>query len=495
MRLWQLNWMPATVFLIGVFSIFLLLSSSWLSKKQHNSFLIEDALMDAQIRVASFHVRLEELLRGDVSGVGDADIWQKMEEAVSLVDATLNGGPAEHGQIIEPIKDQGLRDRAADIKSLLVEFRNIALELMKEPGWAGSGTPEEERFHAIYKAILAKASALESVLEEENIRNQIRQEQLFKSILIVWGIIVIGATAGLWNHEKRRKKAEEGLLKANYQLQTQTEELAQHRAHLTAEVERRTASLTAANELLQSEIIERLQAEKSLKESEQYIRKLSSQLLIAQETERRRISMELHDALGQALIGVKLQIRGIEKSLTDDQNEARDDCESLRTSLDQVIEDVRRLSLNLSPTVLQDLGLTSALQWLVSDFKKGLDMKVTSEMHEIDHLIPKEQWIVVYRVVQEALSNIIKHSHADNVAVIIGQDQRRDHNRVFFSIEDNGKGFDRERVEMRAASEKGLGLTTMNERVRMTGGVLDLWSRQGEGTRITFSVPVVEGEA
>ncbi len=292
----------------------------------------------------------------------------------------------------------------------------------------------------------------------------------------------------LSNAELRRAEAK--LLKANKQLLSQTKELSEHREHLSELVGKRTADLTDAIARLNAEIAERRQAEESLKESDRQIRHLSSQLLAAQEVERRRISMELHDSLGQALNGVKLHIRAIDRSLGLEQSKAKEECEHLLGYIDRVIEDVRRLSLDLSPAVLDDLGVTSALKWLITNLKKTSVIKVTSDIAEIDDLIPESQWIVVYRVLQEGINNIVKHAKARNVHVRI----RRQDDRVTFSVEDDGKGFDIGEAKARNASKKGLGLATMKDRVRMIGGVFDLWSKEGKGTRVVFSIPIEQGE-
>jgi len=247
----------------------------------------------------------------------------------------------------------------------------------------------------------------------------------------------------------------------------------------------------SANELRRVEIAGHRQAEEALKEREQQIIQLSSRLITAQEIERKRISMELHDELGQALNVTKLRIRGIEKGLSEDQRETREECEDLLEYMNHVIEDVRRLSLALSPTILEDLGLTSALRWLISNFTTIQATKVTYDVAEIDHLLPRSQWITIYRVIQEALTNIGKHAQAGNVFVVI----RRHDNAVIFSVEDDGIGFDMKQALEKDAFKKGLGLGTMTERMRMMGRDLDLWSRVGKGTRITFSIPVEQGGA
>jgi len=209
--------------------------------------------------------------------------------------------------------------------------------------------------------------------------------------------------------------------------------------------------------------------------------------LNAQEVERKRISMGLHDELGQALNVVKLRIGSLERKLGANLPAQRDDCETLLDYLDTVIENVRRLSLQLSPAIMEDLGLTAALRWRVGTLQREQGMEVTLDIPELDHLFPgQQQQITIYRVLQEATSNIGKHSRAAKVSVTA----RQDGNRVSFSVHDDGRGFDPGEAASRSTSEKGLGLSTMSERVRMMGGTFEIRSRPGQGTGITFVLPV-----
>ena len=185
-------------------------------------------------------------------------------------------------------------------------------------------------------------------------------------------------------------------------------------------------------------ITERKQAEEALKESEKQLRSLSSQLLTAQETERKRISRELHDELGQALIVMKLRLNFIEKNLLKDQTDLKQECEQGVQYIDQVIENVRRLSRDLSPTILEDFGLSAALRWLINNFAKSYNIKVTLDMIDIDSLLPRNSHVIVYRIIQEALTNMGKHSQAKNVSVAIAEEDST----VSFSMEDDGIGFD-----------------------------------------------------
>ncbi len=487
---WRWYWMPAAVFLFGMSSIILLLLVDGIGESLRHEAVIEDAIMDIQKHTVTYHLRLEEALTGNVPATVN-EALAALDQAIRLVEVILRGGGSENKRVSKPLTDPELRARAEKIKSLLMQLRRLGLERQEKSDKSGSGSILEKEFHATFDESLGKLRALEDIIERGEAITYKKSRRLSHMIIVIWAFIVVAATAGLWSSERRRKGAEEEVLKANEQLLFRAEELTKHRKDLTRLVEVRTAELTDTIKLLNAEIDERRRAEESLKDTEKQIRHLSSRLINAQEIERRRISMELHDELGQALNGIKLHIRVIEKGLQEDQKEIKKDCEKLLEYMDHVIEDVRRLSLNLSPTVLEDLGLTAALRWLINGFDKGPAVNVTSHIAEIDHLFPENQWITIYRVIQEALTNIGKHAQAENVSIVIG----RQDDKVSFLMEDDGKGFDLKQAAMEKAPEKGLGLTTMNERVRMMGGVFDLWSQEGKGTRITFSIPIEKGDA
>lgn len=248
------------------------------------------------------------------------------------------------------------------------------------------------------------------------------------------------------------------------------------------------AELLRANEELQTEIVDRKKAEEALRGSERQLRYLSSELLTAQEQERKRISMELHDELGQALSVLKLRLSFIGRKLRGDQGLLNDECENALQYIDQVIENVRRLSYDLSPSTLQDLGLTAALRRLVSEFVKHHHARVSFDIADIDHLFSQKAQINLYRIFQEALTNVGKYSQAENVSIVTKKQDKL----VSFSIEDDGRGFDVRKFVFRNGAEGGLGLATMSERVRMLGSSLDLRSEEGGGTQITFSIPIEE---
>jgi len=273
---------------------------------------------------------------------------------------------------------------------------------------------------------------------------------------------------------RERKRSEQVIQKAYEEMESRVDE--------------RTKELLAANELLKKEIGEHKRTEVALLQSEHRLRSLSSHFISAQEKERRHISMELHDDLGQSLSLLKVQLSSIQNRLDKATAVIFDDIQETRQYLDVVIENVRRLSKDLSPSLLDDFGLTAAVELLLDDFAKYCDFNIFREIESMEEFFSLEKQIILYRIFQEIMTNIAKHAGASQVHIQIKL------NDCFMTVTvtDNGSGFSLDQLSAMHAEEKGMGLSAMQERVLMLRSSLDISTQPGRGTRIHFEIPIGE---
>lgn len=222
------------------------------------------------------------------------------------------------------------------------------------------------------------------------------------------------------------------------------------------------------------------------KRSEEELRFLSAQLLTAQESERSRISRELHDELGQSMTLLKLRLGSLAKKLPVGQGDLLSECEGVLSYIDEMIDGVRRLSRDLSPSILEDLGLTAALRRLTQDFGKATGIEIATELDSVDPLLPRNRHITLYRVIQEALTNVARHACARTVTVSVKETAGV----IDCRVTDDGVGL---RPQAPAAAPS-LGLAIMRERVRMLDGTLQITSLPGSGTTFQILLPAATSQ-
>jgi signal transduction histidine kinase len=222
---------------------------------------------------------------------------------------------------------------------------------------------------------------------------------------------------------------------------------------------------------LQEKYRESLQAQRELKE-------LSKRLVDAEERERRAISRELHDEVGQSLTALLIDVGNLTEMYSEDGAFRQGLCR-IKALAENCVNEVRNMALLLRPSMLDDLGLVAALDWQAREVSKRTGMIVDTMDENVSESLPEEYKTCVYRIVQEALNNCSKHAYAKNVRVVV----RQEPNHLRVSIEDDGEGFDASRV-------RGLGLVGMNERVSQLGGALRVDSDPARGTRIRVDLPL-----
>jgi signal transduction histidine kinase len=212
--------------------------------------------------------------------------------------------------------------------------------------------------------------------------------------------------------------------------------------------------------------------------SERVARDALRRVVSAQELERQRLARELHDETGQALTSILLGLKSLEDAA--DEDDLADSTSRLRELVVTTLQDVRRLAVELRPKALDDFGLVPALERLVETFREqtGIDVDLEPRLGD-DRLLPEVE-TALYRITQEALTNVVKHAHASRVSIVL---TRRDGS-VSAVIEDDGRGFAEEQ-----GSENGLGLLGMRERVALVDGRLSVESSPGAGTTLSIEVP------
>lgn len=226
----------------------------------------------------------------------------------------------------------------------------------------------------------------------------------------------------------------------------------------------------------------------NLRQREQELEKLSVARSAAQEEERRRIAREIHDGLGQMLTAVKFNVEILEDTpaLTDGDRGKLDEIKGL---LDNVMTEAREISYNLMPSVLEDFGLSPALQFFCETFSSRLKIKVSYQAHGVNGRFDRGLEVNLYRIAQEAMTNIVKHAEATSIDVQLLKDDRG----IRMTIEDDGKGFRGSPVPRAAGGGGGMGILSMRERAASFGGTLTIESAPGKGTTILVNIPNEHG--
>jgi len=216
-----------------------------------------------------------------------------------------------------------------------------------------------------------------------------------------------------------------------------------------------------------------------LARSRSQLEALSARLVDAQETERRSISRELHDEVGQSLGALLVEVGSLEATIPTGATQIKDHVDKIKSVAETTVETVRNIALLLRPSMLDDLGLIAALEWQGREVSRRSETEVEIQHVGVSETIPDEYKICIYRLVQEALNNAARHSAAKNAKVTVEQKT----NKILVTVSDDGRGFDPKRV-------RGLGLLGMEERVKRLGGKLTIDSKPGSGTTLRAEFPL-----
>jgi PAS domain S-box-containing protein len=284
---------------------------------------------------------------------------------------------------------------------------------------------------------------------------------------------------GMVHDITERKQMEEALRQRTLELQHLTETLEQ-------QVQERTEELEVANEELMTQVDECQKIEIDLRKSQTSLRHLSSELLNSQEKERKLVAGEIHDSIGSSLAAIKFKV---ESTFTEVAGSPKttDALKSLIPIVQGAIDETRRIQMNLRPSMLDDLGILATIKWFCRQFEATYSKTRISQSFKIEeHEVPNSLKTVIFRVLQEGLNNIAKHSMAKMVLLSLQKTDQA----IKLVIRDNGQGFDLLRVQSPNGTTQGLGLTNMRERTELSGGTFEIESTLGKGTTIRASWPI-----
>jgi signal transduction histidine kinase len=260
------------------------------------------------------------------------------------------------------------------------------------------------------------------------------------------------------------------------------------RIRLKEEVHRRTKDLNATIVALRNEIAEKERIGKALSLSRERLRDISRRTLNVLEADRRMVSKELHDSIGASLAAIKFSLEEKEIKRTQKGGHLEEPLDREIAYLVETIKETKRISANLRPTILDDLGLMATLKWYLRQFQRlygNLQIHFNAEISEPE--VPESMKIVIYRIVQEALTNAERHGDADQVWLYLRR--TGDDRAISLTIEDNGRGFDFDEINAGKDPMSGYGLTAMRERCEIFGGTFRIDSVVDRGTRISARLP------
>lgn len=220
---------------------------------------------------------------------------------------------------------------------------------------------------------------------------------------------------------------------------------------------------------------------KELARSRSQLEELSARLVDAQESERRSISRELHDEVGQSLGALLVEVGRLSATLPPAEPQIKEHVDKIKTVAETAVQTVRNIALLLRPSMLDDLGLIAALEWQGREVSRRSDLEVEIQSSQVSEKLPDEYQICIYRLVQEALNNAERHSSAKNAKVVVEQTA----DQILVSVSDDGRGFDSQRI-------RGLGILGMEERVRRLGGTFAIDSKPGSGTTVRAAFPLLK---
>ena len=234
------------------------------------------------------------------------------------------------------------------------------------------------------------------------------------------------------------------------------------------------------------DITEQLKNERRLEKYQDSLKQLTTELSLTEEKQRKQIAANIHDHLSQLLVISKMKLDNLEKEL--DSEDAKKELTTVNSYISEALEKSRKITYELSPPVLYELGLVETMHWMVEkvEEEQGIHATFKSDVEKLD--FPESTLIIVFRIIQELVNNVLKHARAGKLEIVF---QKTD-NKLHVAVEDNGKGFKTDGLKDPKFQQGGFGLFAVKERVRNLGGRFEVHSGPGNGTNVKFSIPLAD---
>ncbi len=366
------------------------------------------------------------------------------------------------------------------VGTMFLSMRNVLIELRDRAGEAEAG---RERFESIFinsPEAMAISDVQTGRITEIN--------DSFISLLGYTKEETVGRTAfdlDLWQDPDDRVKVIEQLMKTDAARNEKIRFRAKSGGVLTGTVSARQIFLDGVPRILfvARDITDQVRAEKELLANREKLRSLTNRLTVAEEQERRRIASELHDRVIQHMAISKIKIEKFFNTINCDATE--EPKEEILALLDKVIGDARSILFEISPPIINLLGFGEAVKWLVEKFSTSTRIPCDVRLDDVDEHLEEEVQIMLFQAVRELLNNIAKHSEAGRVDLCMN----RENGNIKLQVEDDGVGFDPDKVGIRTDTLSGFGLFSIRERVNFIGGRLEIQSSPGKGARLCLMVP------
>ena len=368
----------------------------------------------------------------------------------------------------QPMQDKYLTMNYKHLKLFTISFDNAPAGVYEADRWMDNA----RRFVA-YRKIEGRPLIVVTSVPARSLLTEWRKR--LRSYTAI-ALAIFFALAGLsWfayrtvSHEEKEKSRE--ISEINRSLESEI-----------AERRRVEAELKSAHDDLETRVEQRT---RELNTANEQLRALSARLLSIREEERTRISREIHDELGQALTGLKMDLSWLLRKSPENSLPFAEQIKPMTELINKTIQTVRRISTELRPGVLDDLGIVAAIEWLVEDFKNRTRIECTSFADLNGAVIGPELSTALFRILQEALTNVIRHAEATHVTIGI----RNDAGVIVLEVEDNGKGISERNIR----NARSLGILGIRERALLFGGEVHIEGAAGKGTTLVIRVPLITG--